>query len=178
MKGQVTLLFYNFFFKGLPQSASGLQSCLLTMTQVMPSLEYPGGQSAFFTDLHLDFPRWLRLTALVPLVHASIEGVSYEKLCFHILSILPSSNPPNVLIVSVHCLRSSVAEMLFNEPFFVVRSLPPRPRPTIPHIFVIQYSAHFRTMDHPRYRPLAGSMSHLATLTLLEFRSPSAFYDA
>ena len=103
----------------------------------MPSPGYPGGRSAFFTDLHLDFPRWLRLTALVPLVHASIEGVSYEKLCFHILSILPSSNPPNVFIVSADCIRSSVAEMLFNEPFFVVRLSPSRPRPAIPHIFVI-----------------------------------------
>ena len=33
-------------------------------------------------------------------------------------------------------------------------------------------------MDYPRYRPLAGFMSLLATLTLLESRSPLAFYDA
>jgi hypothetical protein len=91
------------------------------MSQVMPPLGYPGGRSAFFADLHLDFPRWLRLIALVPLVHASIEGLSHEELCFHILSILPSSNPSSVLIVSADCMRSSVAEMLFNEPFFVVR---------------------------------------------------------
>jgi len=102
----------------------------------MPSVGYPGGRSAFFADLHLDFPRWLRLITLVPLVHASIEGLSHEELCFHILSILPSSNPPNVLIVSADCIRSSVAEMLLDEPFFVVR-LPPHPRPTIPHIFAI-----------------------------------------
>jgi hypothetical protein len=148
------------------------------MSQVMPPLGYPGGRSAFFADLHLDFPRWLRLIALVPLVHASIEGLSHEELCFHILSILPSSNPSSVLIVSADCMRSSVAEMLFNEPFFVVRLPPPRRRPTIPHIFAIQYSAHFRTMDRHRYRPLAGFMSLLSTLTLLESRSPSAFYDA
>jgi len=152
--------------------------CLLTMSQVMPSLGYPGGRSAFFADLHLDFPRWLRLIALVPLVHASIEGLSHEEVCFHILSILPSSNPPNVLIVSADCIRSSVAEMLSNEPFFVVRLPPPHPRPTIPHIFAIQYSAHFRTMDRRRYRPLAGLMSLLSTLTLLESRSHSASYDA
>jgi hypothetical protein len=128
VQGQVTLLPENllFFFESLPQSASGLQSCLFTMSQVMPSLGYPGGRSAFFADLHLDFPRWLRLIALVPLVHASIGGLSDEELCSHILSILPSSNPPNVLIVSADCIRSSVAEMLFNEPFFVVR-LPPPP---------------------------------------------------
>ena len=97
------------------------------MSQVVPALGYPGGRSAFFTDLHLDFPRWLRLIALVPLVHASIEGLSYEKLCCHILSVLPSSNPPNVLIVSADCIRSSVAEMLYNEPFFVVRLPHPSP---------------------------------------------------
>jgi len=165
-------------FESLPQSASGLQSCLLTISQVMSSLGYPGGRSAFFTDLHLDFPRWLRLIALVPLVHASIEGLSYEELCFHILSILPSSNPSNVLIVSADCIRSSVAEMLSNEPFFVVRLPPPHPRPTIPHIFAIQYSAHFRTMNRRRYRPPAGLMSLLSTLTLPESRSPSVFYDA
>ena len=33
-------------------------------------------------------------------------------------------------------------------------------------------------MDRRRYRPLAGLMSPLSTLTLLESRSPSAFYDA
>ncbi len=143
----------------------------------MPPLRYPGGYSAFFADLHLDFPRWLRLITLVPLVHASIEGLSFEELCFHILSILPSSNPPNVLIVSVDCMRSSVAEMLFDEPFFVVRSPPPHPRPTIPHLFAIQYSAHFETMNRRRYRPLAGLMSLLSTLTHLESRLPSAFYD-
>jgi hypothetical protein len=104
----------------------------------MPSLGYPGGHCAFFADLHLDFPRWLRLVALVPLVHALIEGLSYEELCFHILSILPSSNPPSVLIVSAECIRSSVAEMLSNEPFFVVRLLPPRLEPTITHNFAIQ----------------------------------------
>jgi len=90
------------------------------MSQVIPRLTYPGGRSAFFTDLHLDFPRWLRLVVLVPLVHASIEGVSYDELCFHLLHIFPS-NPSNVLVVSVECIRSSVAEMLFSEPFFVVR---------------------------------------------------------
>ena len=168
------------FLKVCPSqpSASGLQSCLLTMSQVVPSLGYPGGRSAFFADLHLDFPRWLRLIALVPFVHASIEGISHEKLCFHILSILPSSSPPNVLIVSADCIRSSVADMLFNEPFFVVRLPSPRPRPTIPHIFAIQFSAHFRTMDHRRYRPLAGLMSLPSTLTLPESRSPSTFYGA
>lgn len=147
------------------------------MSQV-PSLAYPGGCSAFFADLHLDFPRWLRLIALVPLVHGLIEGLSYEELCFHILSILPSSNPANVLIVSVDCIRSSIAEMLFNEPFFVVRLLPPRLRPTISYIFAIQYSAHFRIMDPRRYRPHAGLMSLLSTLTHLGSRSPSTFYDA
>lgn len=108
------------------------------MPQVMPSLGYPGGRCAFFADLHLDFPRWLRLIALVPLVHALFEGLSHEELCFHILSILSSSNPPNVLIVSAECIRSSVAEMLSNEPFFVVRLPPPRLEPTITHIFAIQ----------------------------------------
>lgn len=96
-----------------------LRPSIVLAHEVMPSLGYPGGRSAFFADLHLDFSRWLRLIALVPLVHASIEGLSYEELCFHILSILPSSNPPNVLIVSVDCIRSSVSEMLFNEPFFI-----------------------------------------------------------
>ena len=148
------------------------------MSQVIPSLGYPGGRSAFFTDLHIDFPRWLRLVALVPLVHASIEGLSYEELCFHILGILPSSNPPNVLIVSAGCIRSSVAEMLFKEPFFVVRLPSPRTRSMVPHIFTIQYSAHLRTMERRRYRLLAGFMSLLSTLTLLESRSPSAFYGA
>jgi len=108
------------------------------MSQVMPSPGYPGGRSAFFTDLHLNFPRWLRLIALVPLVHASTDGLSHEELCLHILSILPSSNPPNVLIVSVECIRSSVAEILSNEPFFVVRLPLPRLKPTITHIFAIQ----------------------------------------
>jgi hypothetical protein len=108
------------------------------MSQVIPSLEYPGGRCAFFADLHLDFPRWLRLIALVPLVHALIEGLSYEELCYHILSILPSSNPPKVLIVSAECIRSSIEEMLLNEPFFVVRLPPPRLKPAITHIFAIQ----------------------------------------
>ncbi|KAH8993573.1 hypothetical protein EDB86DRAFT_3078628 [Lactarius hatsudake] len=89
------------------------------MPQVAPQLSYPGGCSAFFTDLHLDFSRWLRLVALVPLVHASIEGIYYEELCSHLLDILPSSNPSNVLAVSVERIRSSVSEMLFKEPFFV-----------------------------------------------------------
>jgi hypothetical protein len=171
--GDLTSQQFYYFSKSqsLPQSASGLQSCLLTMSQVIPPLRYPGGCSAFFADLHLDFPRWLRLITLVPLVHASIEGLSFEELCFHILSILPSSNPPNVLIVSADCMRSSVAEMLFDEPFFVVR-------PTIPHIFAIQYSAHFRKMDRRRYRPLSGLMSLLSTLTHLESHLPLAFYDA
>jgi len=90
------------------------------MSQVMPYLTYPGGYSAFFADLHLEFPRWLRLVALVPLVHASIGGVSYEELCFHLLHVLPS-NSSNVLVVSAERIRSSVAEMLSSEPFFVVR---------------------------------------------------------
>jgi hypothetical protein len=33
-------------------------------------------------------------------------------------------------------------------------------------------------MDRRRYRPLAGFMNLLSTLTHLESRSPSAFYDA
>ena len=33
-------------------------------------------------------------------------------------------------------------------------------------------------MDRRRYQPLAGLMSLLLILTLLESRSPSAFYDA
>ncbi len=175
-QGSGDLTFRQFIF--LSQSASGLQPCSLTMSQVMPSLGYPGGCSAFFTDLHLDFPRWLRLIALVPLVHASIEGLSYEELYFHIRSVLPSSNTPNVLIVSADCMRSSVAEMLFKEPFFVVRLPHSRTISTFPQIFTIRYSAHFRTMSRRRYRPLAGFMSLLSTLTLLESRSPSAFYDA
>ncbi|KAI9459125.1 hypothetical protein BJY52DRAFT_1266399 [Lactarius psammicola] len=89
------------------------------MSQIAPQLSYPGGCSAFFTDLHLDFSRWLRLVALVPLVHASIEGIYYEELCSHLLDILPSSNPSNILAVSVERIRSSVSEMLFEEPFFV-----------------------------------------------------------
>lgn len=90
------------------------------MSQVMPHLTYPGGHSAFFADLHLEFSRWLRLVALVPLVHASIGGVSYEELCFHLLHIFPS-NSSNVLVVSAERMRSSVAEMLSSEPFLVVR---------------------------------------------------------
>ncbi|KAH9063273.1 hypothetical protein EDB87DRAFT_233614 [Lactarius vividus] len=89
------------------------------MPQLVPQLSYPGGCSAFFTDLHLDFSRWLRLVALIPLVHASIEGIYYEELCSHLLNILPLSNPSNVLAVSVERIRSSVSEMLFEEPFFV-----------------------------------------------------------
>jgi len=91
------------------------------MSQVASELSYPGGCSSFFTDLHLDFSRWLRLVALVPLVHASIEGIYYEDLCSHLLDILPSCNPSNILAVSVEGIRSSVSEMLFKEPFFVVR---------------------------------------------------------
>ena len=93
------------------------------MSQVVPQLSYPGGCSAFFTDLHLDFSRWLRLVALVPLVHASIKGICYEELCSHLLDILPLSDPSNILAVSVERIRSSVSEMLFEEPFFVVRLL-------------------------------------------------------
>lgn len=89
------------------------------MSHIAPQLSYPGGCSAFFTDLHLDFSRWLRLVALVPLVHASIEGIYYEELCSHLLDVLPSFNPSNVLAVSVERMRSSVSEMLFEEPFFV-----------------------------------------------------------
>ena len=89
------------------------------MFQVMPRLTYPGGRSAFFADLYLDFPRWLRLVSLVPLVHASIKGVSYDELCFHLLHVFPS-HPSNVLVVSAERIRSSVAEMLSSEPFFVV----------------------------------------------------------
>ena len=96
-------------------------ACLFSMSQVVPRLSYPGGCSAFFTDLHLDFSRWLRLVALVPLVHASIEGIYYEELCSHLLDFLPSSNTSNILAVSVERIRSSVSEMLFEEPFFVVR---------------------------------------------------------
>jgi hypothetical protein len=103
----------------------------------MPYLGYPGGCSAFFTDLHIDFPRWLRLVALVPLVHASIGGLSYEKLCFHLLGIFPSSNSPNVLIVSADRIRSSVAEMLFKEPFFVVRLIFSCLSSTVPHVFTV-----------------------------------------
>jgi hypothetical protein len=95
---------------------------LPTMSQVMPHLTYPGGYSAFFTDLHLNFPRWLRLVTIVPLVHASIGGISYEELCFHVLHVFPSS-PSNVLMVSAERIRSSVAEMLSSEPFFIVSSL-------------------------------------------------------
>lgn len=89
------------------------------MSQIVPRLSYPGGCSAFFTDLHLDFSRWLRLVALVPLVHASIEGIYFEELCSHLLDILPASGPSNVLAVSVERIRLSVSEMLFEEPFFV-----------------------------------------------------------
>jgi hypothetical protein len=92
------------------------------MSQIVPQLSYPGGCSAFFTDLHFDFSRWLRLVALVPLVHASIEGIYSEKLCSHLLDILPASSPSNILAVSVERIRSLVSEMLFEEPFFVVRS--------------------------------------------------------
>jgi hypothetical protein len=145
------------------------------MSQVMPYLGYPGGCSAFFTDLHLDFPRWLRLVALVPLVHAPIGGLPYEELCFHLLGIFPSSNSSNVLIVSADRIRSSVAEMLFKEPFFV--RLPPlRTGSTVPHIFTIQCSARFRTMGCRR--PLAGLMTPLSTPTLLVSRLPSVSYDA
>jgi hypothetical protein len=142
----------------------------------MPYLGYPGGCSAFFTDLHLDFPRWLRLVALVPLVHASIRGLSYEELCFHLLGIFPSSNSPNVLIVSADRIRSSVAEMLFKEPFFVVRL-------NFFSASVLRFlisspfnSAHSRTMCR-RCRPLAGFMSLLSTLTLLESLLPSVSCD-
>jgi hypothetical protein len=91
------------------------------MSQVVPQLSYPGGCSAFFTDLHRDFSRWLRLVALVPLVHASIKGIYYEELCSHLLNILPLSDPSNIFAVSVERMRSSVSEMLSEEPFFVVR---------------------------------------------------------
>ena len=138
------------------------------MSQVKAYLGYPGGCSAFFTDLHLDFPRWLRLVALVPLVHASIEGLSYEELCFHLLGVFPPSNPPNILILSADCIRSSVAEMLFKESFFVVSCL--LPRSMAPHIFAIQYSAHIQTI-------LAGFMSLLSTPTLLESRLHSVSSD-
>lgn len=156
------------------KSASGRQWCLLTMSQVMPYPRYPGGCSAFFTDLHLEFPRWLRLVALVPLIHASIEGLSYEDLCFHLLGIFPFSNPPNVLIASADRIRSSVAEMLFKEPFFIVRLPPPC---AVPPILTIQYRAHFGTMGR-RCQPLAGFMNLLSTLTRLESRLPSISYDA
>ena len=96
-------------------------ACLFAMSQVEPQLSYPGGCSAFFTDLHRDFSRWLRLVALVPLVHASIKGIHYEELCSHLLNILPLSDPSNIFAVSVERIRSSVSEMLFEEPFFVVR---------------------------------------------------------
>ena len=130
------------------------------MSQVQPHLGYPGGCSAFFTDLHLDFPRWLRFVMLVPLVHASIEGTSYEDLCSHLLGIFSSSHPSNVLVVSVERIRSSIAEALFKEPFFIVRLPPPHTRSTVPHIFATHHSAHFRTMGR-RYQPRAGLMSHL-----------------
>jgi hypothetical protein len=156
-------------------SASPRQRCLPTMPQVTPHLRYPGGCSAFFTDLHLDFPRWLRLVALVPLVHASVEGISYKELCFHILGVFPSSNPSNVLVVSAERIRSSVSEMLFKEPFFVVR-LFPRIRSAVSHVFESHLSAHFLTMG--RYRPRAGFMSLLLILTLLESPLPSASCDA
>lgn len=89
------------------------------MSQIVPQLSYPGGCSAFFTDLYFDFSRWLRLVALVPLVHASIEGIHSEGLCSHLLSILPASGPSNILAVSVERIRLLVFEMLFEEPFFV-----------------------------------------------------------
>ena len=145
------------------------------MPQVNPHIRYPGGCSAFFTDLHLDFPRWLRLVALVPLVYASIEGISYEELCFYLLGVFPSSNPLNVLVVSAERIRSSVSEMLFKEPFFVVR-LPARIRFAVPYVFESHLSAHFRTVG--RCRPRAGFMSLLLILTLLESPLPSASYDA
>ncbi|KAI0249790.1 hypothetical protein BJV78DRAFT_642606 [Lactifluus subvellereus] len=89
------------------------------MSQLTPYLRYPGGCPAFFTDLHLHFSRWLRLVALVPLVHASVNGISYDDLCSHLLGVFPSSNPSNVLAVSVERIRSAVSEMLLEEPFFV-----------------------------------------------------------
>ncbi|KAI0267269.1 hypothetical protein BC834DRAFT_870546 [Gloeopeniophorella convolvens] len=85
----------------------------------MPHLTYPGGYSAFFTDLHLDFPRWLRLVALVPLVPASPRGMSYEELCLLLLRAFPSCNSSNVLAVSVERIKSAVSEMLIREPYFV-----------------------------------------------------------
>lgn len=141
------------------------------MPQVMPRLTYPGGRSAFFADLHLNFPRWLRLVSLVPLVHASIEGISYDELCFHLLHIFPS-NPSNVLVVSAERIRSSVAEMLSSEPFFVV-SWTLSCQIYFPHIFSTVYSTHLRIM-HQLHRLRAGFMSLLLTPTLLEFHSPFA----
>ena len=143
------------------------------MSQVMPRLTYPGGRSAFFADLHLDFPRWLRLVSLVPLVHASIEGVSYDELCFHLLHVFPF-NPSNVLVVSAERIRSSVAEMLSSEPFFAVRWTLSLAKSALPHIFSTHYSAHLRIVDQLR-RLHAGFMSLLSTPTLLEFHSPFAF---
>jgi hypothetical protein len=104
------------------------------MSQVMPYPTYPGGRSAFFADLHLDFPRWLRLVSLVPLVHASIEGVSYDELCSHLLHVFPSS-PSNVLVVSAERIRSTVAEMLSREPFFVVRLILSLAKSAVSHMF-------------------------------------------
>jgi hypothetical protein len=109
------------------------QRCLFTMPQLTPYLTYPGGCPAFFTDLHLNFPRWSRLVALVPLVHASVDGISYDDLCSHLLRVLPSPNPSSILAVSVERIRSSVGEILLEEPFFVVRSPRPCTRSAVPH---------------------------------------------
>ena len=118
--------------------------CLFSMSQIVSQLSYPGGCSAFYTDLHLDFSRWLRLVALVPLIHASIEGIYYEELCSHLLDFLPSSNPSNILSVPVERIRSSVSEMLFEEPFFVVRLLLTGIRSVAPLTPCRRRSAHSR----------------------------------
>jgi hypothetical protein len=152
-------------------------ACLFSMSQIVPQLSYPGGCSAFFTDLHLDFSRWLRLVALVPLVHASIEGIYYEELCSHLLDFLPSSNPSNILAVSVERMRSSVFEMLFEEPFFVVRLFHTGIRSVAPLTPCRRHSAHSRTANH-YYQPPAGFMNLPSIPNLLAFRLPSVSYVA
>jgi hypothetical protein len=147
------------------------------MSQPTPYLTYPGGCPAFFTDLHLNFSRWLRLVALVPLVHASVNGISYDELCSHLLGVFPSSNSSSVLAVSVERIRSFVTEMLLEEPFFVVRSPRPRTRFVVPYDFATHDSALFRTVNlHCQHS--TGFMNRLSILTPLESRLPLASCDA
>ncbi|KAI0057326.1 hypothetical protein BV25DRAFT_1902780, partial [Artomyces pyxidatus] len=89
------------------------------MTQSMTFLTYPGGINHFFSDLHLAFPRWLRLVALVPLIYGSTQGISYDELCTSIIGMLSGASIlEGVLGVSVERVNAAVGGMLVEESFF------------------------------------------------------------